>query len=112
MLDKKKVWDVVDKSRADPTTAAQTKKTEKDNAVASKIIKQGVNSKLYINIIGEQDSYRSWETPRRVYSQVSKGVVYSILKEFLNYPRIVKQLGYRRKATTIFTEVKQLVQRL
>lgn len=38
--------------------------------------------------------------------------MYSILKELLNYPRVVKPLGYEKKATTIFTEVKQLVQRL
>ena len=53
MLEEKDVWDVVDGSRADLTTAAQTRKKEKDNTVTSKIIKQGVNSDLYINIIGE-----------------------------------------------------------
>ena len=49
---------------------------------------------------------------KRVCFQVSQGVVYSILKELLNYPRIIKQLGYEKKVTTIFAEVKQLVQRL
>lgn len=40
MLEEKEVWDVVDGARAEPTTVAQTRKKEKDNAVASKIIKQ------------------------------------------------------------------------
>lgn len=39
-------------------------------------------------------------------------MVYSILKELLNYPRVVKPLGYEKKATSIFADVKQLVQRL
>lgn len=42
--------------------------------------------------------------------QVRQGVVYSILKELLNYPRVAKPLGYEKKATTIFAQIKQLVQ--
>ena len=70
MLEEKKVWDVVDESHVNPTTTAQTRKKEKDNAVASKIIKQGVNSDLYINIIREQDPYQSWKTLRQICFQV------------------------------------------
>ena len=44
--------------------------------------------------------------------QVRQGVVYFILKELLNYPRVAKPLGYEKKATTIFAKVKQLVQQL
>ena len=102
----------MDGTRPEPTNVAQTRKKDKDNAIASKIIKQGVNSDLYTNIIGERDPHRSWETLRRVCSQIGQGVVYSILKELLNYPRVVKPLGYEKRANTIFAEVKQLVQRL
>lgn len=109
MLEEKKVWDVVNGTRAEPTTAAQTRKKEKDNAVAFKIIKQGVNSDFYTNIIGERNPQQFWETLRRVCSQVGQGVVYSILKKLLNYPQVVKPLGYEKKATSIFAEVKQLV---
>lgn len=59
MLEKKKVWDVVNKTKAKPTNVAQTKKKVKNNAIASKIIKQGVNSNFYINIIGERNPHRS-----------------------------------------------------
>ena len=55
MLEEKEVWDIVNGSRADLTITAQTKKKEKDNAVASKIIKKGINGDLYINIIGERN---------------------------------------------------------
>ena len=109
ILEEKEVWDIVDGSLADPTTAAQTRRKEKDNAVALKIIKQGVNDDLYINIIGEKNPQMSWETLRRVCSQVGQRVVYSILKELLNYPRVAKPLGYKKKANTIFAKVKQLV---
>lgn len=98
--------------KARTVTAAQIKKKDKDNAIATKIVKPGVNGDLYINVIGERDPHRYWETPRRVCSQAGQGVVYSILKELLNYPRVAKSLGYEKKATAIFAEVKHLIQRL
>ena len=112
MLKEKEVWDVVDGSQAKSTTAIQTKKKGKDNTIASKIIKQGVSTDLYINIIREKNPQRSWETLHHVCSQVKQRIVYSILKELLNYPKVAKSLGYEKKATTIFAKVKQLVQQL
>lgn len=53
MVEEKKVWDVIDGTKAEPTNVVQTRKKEKTNAVAFKIIKQGVNSDLYVNIIIE-----------------------------------------------------------
>ena len=80
MLKEKEIWDVVDRSRADPTTAAQTRRKEKYNVVASKIIKQGVNGDLYINIIRVRNLQRSWQTIRLLCLQVGQEVVYSILE--------------------------------
>lgn len=62
MLEEKEMWDVVNRIRLEATTIAQSKKRDKDNTISLKIIKQGVNSDLYINIIGEYDLYQSWET--------------------------------------------------
>ena len=62
MLEKKEMWDVIDGTRPELTTTSQTKKKDKDNIIASKIIKQGVNSDLYINVIAERDPHQSWET--------------------------------------------------
>lgn len=102
----------MDGSWADPTTATQTRKKERNNSIVFKIIKQRVNGNLYINIIWEKNPQRSWETLYQIRSQVDQGVVYSILKELLNYPRVAKPLGYNKKANIIFAEVRQLVQRL
>ena len=112
MLKEKEIWDVVNGTRPEPTTPAQTRKKDKDNAIASKIIKQRVNFDLYTNIIGERNPHWLCEILRRVCSQVGQGVVYSILKKLLNYFWVVKLLGYEKKVTTIFAEMKQLVQRL
>ena len=109
MLEEKEVWDIIDRLRAKPTTAPQIRKKDKDNAITTKIIKQGVSMDLYINIIEERNPQRSWETLCQVCFQVGQRVVYFILKELLNYPRVAKPLGYEKKTTTIFAEVKQLL---
>lgn len=96
----------MDKTRPEPLNAVQTMKKDKDNAITSKIIKQEVNSDFYTNIIGERDPYLSLKTLQTVYSQVGQSVVYLIFKELFNYPRIVKPLGYEKKAITIFAEAK------
>lgn len=59
MLEEKEVWNIGDGFWADPTTTAQTKKKKKDNAIASKIIKQGINGNFYINIIRKKNSQKS-----------------------------------------------------
>ena len=97
MLEEKELRDVVDRTRPKPTTLAQTRKKDKNNAIASKIIKQGVNFNLYTNIIGECNPHWSWKILRQVCSQVGQGVIYSILKKLLNYPKVVKPLGYKKK---------------
>lgn len=55
MLKEKEVWDMVDGSYMELTTAAQTRKKERNNTVAFKIIKQRVSGNLYINIIEEKN---------------------------------------------------------
>lgn len=47
---------MVNITRLEPINAIQIQKKKRDNIITSKIIKQGVNSKLYTNIIKEQDS--------------------------------------------------------
>ena len=55
MLEKIKVWEVIDGTRVEPITVAQTRKREKNNALTFKIIKQGINSDLYTKIIQERN---------------------------------------------------------
>ena len=102
----------MDRSQADPITTTQTNKKEKDNTVVLEIIKQGVNGNVYINIIGKKNSQRFRKTLHRVYLQVGQRLIYFILKELLNYPRVVKSHGYEKKANTIFAKFMQLIQKL
>lgn len=58
MLKQKKIWDIVKGSKVEFITTAQNKKKDKDNAIASKIIKQRINSNFHINIIGQLNLYQ------------------------------------------------------
>ena len=46
MLEENEVWDIIDGSQADLITAAQTRKKEKENVSAFKILKKGDNGDL------------------------------------------------------------------
>lgn len=70
MLKQKNIWDVVDNTRQNAVTVAQIKKKNKNNIIAIIIIKKGVKNDLYINVISEQDLYRSWKTLQQIYSQI------------------------------------------
>lgn len=70
-LEEREVWDVVNGLRPEPTTAPQTRKKEKNNAVASKMIKQGVSTDLYINTIRKKNPPEvvGYPPPRLLASQ-------------------------------------------
>lgn len=55
ILKKKDVWDIINGTRAESTNVVQKRKKEKNNVIASIIIKQRENSDFYINIIREQN---------------------------------------------------------
>ena len=59
ILEENKVSNIVDGSWVDSIIIAETRKKEKDNAFASKIIKQKVNDNLYIIIIRKKDPHQS-----------------------------------------------------
>lgn len=59
ILEEKEVWDIVNGIRPELTTIPQIRKKDKNNTIVSKTIKQGVNSDLYTNNIGERNLYRS-----------------------------------------------------
>lgn len=68
IFEEKEIWNIVDNLKPKFTTARQIKKKDKNNVIAIKIIKQGVNSNLYINIIDKQDLYRSCKTFPQIWS--------------------------------------------
>lgn len=102
------MWDIVDYTRSKAMTTMQIKKKDKNNAIATKIIKQGVNSNLYINVISKEDLPKFRETLWHVYLQFGQRVIYSILKKLLNHSCVTKLLGYEKKATAIFVEENTL----
>lgn len=55
VLEEKEIWDIVNGIRVESTTEAQTRIKEKNNTEAFKMIKEDVNSDLYINIIGQRN---------------------------------------------------------
>lgn len=58
--------------------------------IATWIIKEGVNDNIFNNIINITDPKKMWEKLRVIYLQVGQDVIYFILQELLNYPRINK----------------------
>lgn len=55
ILKKKDVWDIINGTKAEFTNVVQKRKKEKNNVIASIIIKQRENSDFYVNIIREQN---------------------------------------------------------
>lgn len=84
--------DVIDGSCAEPITTAQTRKKEKDNAVTSKIIKEGVNDNLYINIIKEKK-------PPKVLENSLPSLFISWLRSCLLYTQKTVKLSKDCKAS-------------
>ena len=58
ILQKKEVKNVIDGSCANPIIGTQTGRKRKDNTITSKIIRQRMNSDLYINIISKRNTQR------------------------------------------------------
>ena len=111
-LEKKGVWDLVDGTRLPLTenaAAVTIRIWDKEIAIVCNIIKQGVGSELYEKVIEEWNPVNLWNTLERISSRVGQGVVYSLLKEVLNYSQTNRPLGFKKKFTAIFEEVKQLV---
>lgn len=59
MLKVKRLCNVVDKTKSNLITNVQTKMKNKNNTIILKIIKQGVNFNLYINITRKHNLYQS-----------------------------------------------------
>ena len=114
-LEEKGVWDLVDRTRpplAENAAVVTIRNRDKEIALACSIIKHGIGSELYANVIGERNPINLWNTFERISRRVGQGVIYSLLKDVLNYPCINRPLGFKKKSTAIFGEMEQLVDRL
>lgn len=70
-----------------------------------KIIIEGVSSLINFNIIDINNLKEIWDTLKKICSKVSQRVVYSVLQEIFNYPRIHKPKKYNKSVVEIFAEV-------
>ena len=89
-----------------------SKKFRTNSATANRFIKKGLGSNIYKNVLGINSPKGIWDKLLIICQQVGHGVVYAILQKILAYPKIIKPLGYKKKATTIFAKLKALIQRL
>lgn len=114
-LQEKGVWDLVDGTRAallDNASNYDTKVRTMETAMALRIIKQGVGPDLYDKILDEDSPKNAWATLERASTQVGQAVIFSLVRELINYPRLNKQQGFEKQTFQIFGEVKQIMRRL
>lgn len=62
--------------------------------IARQIILKGVNNQITFNIMHFEDLKEIWDKLKSICSKIGYRVVYSILQELLNYPRINKLKEY------------------
>lgn len=114
-LKEKDVWDLVDGTRPalpENTSEYDMKVRTMKTATALRIIKQGVGPDLYDKIIHEESPKNAWATLERVSTQVGQAVIFSLVRELLNYPRLNKQKDFETPTIRIFNDVKHIMLRL
>lgn len=52
-----------------------------------------------------EDPKEMWDKLTSICSETKQGVIYSILQELLNYPKINKPKGYNKPVMQIFVEI-------
>ena len=80
--------------------------------IAWRIIVEGVNNQIAFNIMDLEDPRFMWTKLKNICTEVGQGVVYLILQELFNYPRINKPKGYDKPVMQIFAEAQYLCKRL
>ena len=111
MLIEKDVWDLI---ATGPRSKRQnrglfTKKVKEDRiaiGIARRIILDGVNDQIAFNIMDLEDFKEIWDKLKSICSKIEQGVVYLILQELLNYPKINKSKGYDKPVMQIFAKIR------
>ena len=80
--------------------------------IARQIILKGVSDQIAFNIMDLKDPKEMWDKLTSICTKIGQEVVYSILQELLNYPKINKPKGYDKPVMQIFAEVRYLCKRL
>lgn len=80
--------------------------------IARQIILKSVNAQIAFNIMDLKDSKEMWEKLTSICNEIGQVVVYSILQELFNYPKIIKPKGYDKSVMQIVAEVRYLCKRI
>lgn len=117
MLIEKDVWDLISSGprpeRQNPTLwAKEIKEDRMAVGIVQRIIREGVSDQIAFNIMDLKDPKEMWDKLKSICTEIGQGVVYSILQELLNYPKINKPKGYDKPVMQIFAEVRYLCKRL
>lgn len=73
--------------------------------IARRIIIKGVSNQIAFNIMDLEDPKKIWDKLQSICSKIGQRVVYLILQELLNYPKINKPKGYDKPVMQIFAKV-------
>ena len=76
--------------------------------IVQQIILEGISNQIAFNVIDLEDPKEIWDKLTSICTKIGQGVVYSILQELLNYPKINKPKGYDKPVIQIFAEVRHL----
>lgn len=95
MLIEKDCWDLVATGpRPERQNALLWPKEVKEDrmavGIARRIILEGVSDQIAFNIMDLEDPKEMWDKLTNICTEIGQGVVYSILQELLNYPKINK----------------------
>lgn len=115
MLIEKDVWGLIETGprpiRENPRLwGKEIKEDRMAIGIARRIIVEVVNDQIAFNIMDLEDPKDMWTKLKSICSEVGQGVVYSILQELPNYPRINKPKGYDKPVMQIFAESTILLQ--
>lgn len=76
--------------------------------IACQIIIEEVNNQIAFNIMDLEDLKKMLDKLTSICSKIGQGVVYSILQELFNYPKINKPKEYDKLVMQIFTKVQYI----
>ncbi len=101
MLIEKDVWDLISTGprpvRENPDLwSKEVKEDHMAVGTTQRIIREGVSDQIAFNIMDLKDPKEMWDKLKSVCTKVGQGVVYSILRKLLHYPKITKPKGYEK----------------
>jgi len=108
-------WAIIQGERQKPPITADEKEKQRyrsDCAATIRTIKESISDDMHTLVVGEMDPKALWNKLKDSCNKKGQGVVYAILQEMLNYPKITKPKGYDKAVIQSCAEVKTLARRL